>query len=93
MPRTRKPFVLFGNGNNGKTTLLSTFLLLLEEYSALLQVDTLMSRQESNNTQADLADLRGARFVMTSEAEEGQRLSQGKLKRITQGMGKIKGHP
>ena len=82
--------MLFGNGNNGKTTLLSTFLLLLEEYSALLQVDTLMSRQESNNTQADLADLRGARFVMTSEAEEGQRLSQGKLKRITQGMGKIK---
>lgn len=83
-------FVPFGRGNNGKTTLLSTFLLLLEEYSVLLQVDTLMARQESNNTQADLADLRGARFVMTSETEEGQRLSQGKLKRITQGMGKIK---
>jgi putative DNA primase/helicase len=83
-------FVPFGKGNNGKTTLLSTFLLLLEEYSVLLQVDTLMARQESNNTQADLADLRGARFVMTSETEEGQRLSQGKLKRITQGMGKIK---
>jgi putative DNA primase/helicase len=83
-------FVPFGTGNNGKTTLLSTFLHLLEEYSVLLQVDTLMARQESNNTQADLADLRGARFVMTSETEEGQRLSQGKLKRITQGMGKIK---
>jgi putative DNA primase/helicase len=83
-------FVPFGTGNNGKTTLLSTFLLLLEEYSVLLQSDTLMARQESNNTQADLADLRGARFVMTSETEEGQRLSQGKLKRITQGMGKIK---
>ena len=83
-------FVPFGSGNNGKTTLLSTFLHLLEEYAVLLQVDTLMVRQESNNTQADLADLRGARFVMTSETEEGQRLSQGKLKRITQGMGKIK---
>jgi putative DNA primase/helicase len=83
-------FVPFGTGNNGKTTLLSTFLNLLPEYSVLLQVDTLMSRQESNNTQADLADLRGARFAMTSETEEGQRLSQGKLKRITQGMGKIK---
>ena len=83
-------FVPFGTGNNGKTTLLSTFLHLLDEYSVLLQVDTLMARQESNNTQADLADLRGARFVMTSETEEGQRLSQGKLKRITQGMGKIK---
>ena len=83
-------FVPFGTGNNGKTTLLSTFLHLVAEYSVLLQVDTLMARQESNNTQADLADLRGARFVMTSETEEGQRLSQGKLKRITQGMGKIK---
>lgn len=83
-------FVPFGTGSNGKTTLLSTFLHLLEEYAVLLQADTLMVRQESNNTQADLADLRGARFVMTSETEEGQRLSQGKLKRITQGMGKIK---
>jgi putative DNA primase/helicase len=83
-------FVPFGTGNNGKTTLLSTFLQLLEEYAVLLQVDTLMVRAESNNTQADLADLRGARFVMTSETEEGQRLAQGKLKRITQGMGKIK---
>jgi putative DNA primase/helicase len=83
-------FVPFGTGNNGKTTLLATFLQLIEEYAVLIQVDTLMVRQESNNTQADLADLRGARFVMTSETEEGQRLAQGKLKRITQGMGKIK---
>jgi putative DNA primase/helicase len=83
-------FVLFGSGDNGKTTLLSTFLNLLEEYAVLLQVDTLMVRQESNNTQADLADLCGARFVMTSETEEGQYLAQGRFKRITQGMGKIK---
>ncbi len=83
-------FLAHGSGNNGKTTLLSTFLHLLEEYAVLLQIDTLMVRQESNNTQADLADLRGARFVMTSETEEGQRLAEGKLKRITQGMGRIK---
>ena len=83
-------FVPFGAGDNGKSTMLSTFRELVEEYSALLQVDTLMVRQESNNTQADRADLRGARFVQTSETEEGQRLAQGKLKSITQGMGKIK---
>jgi hypothetical protein len=29
---------------------------------------------------ADLADLRGARFITTSETEEGQRLAEGKLK-------------
>ena len=83
-------FLLHGRGNNGKSTLLSTFLKLLEEYAVLLQIDTLMVRQESNNTQADLADLFGTRFVQTSETEEGQRLAEGKLKRITQGMGKIK---
>jgi putative DNA primase/helicase len=83
-------FVLFGDGDNGKSTMLTTFRQLVEEYAQLLQADTLMVRQESNNTQADLADLRGARFVQTSETEEGQRLAQGKLKRITQGMGKIK---
>lgn len=83
-------FLLHGRGDNGKSTLLTLFLKLLEEYAGLLQIDTLMVRQESNNTQADLADLRGARFVMTSETEEGQRLAEGKLKRITQGMGRIK---
>jgi len=83
-------FVLIGTGNNGKTTLLATFMKVLGSYARLLQIDTLMTRQESNNAQADLADLRGARFVMTSETEEDQRLAEGKLKRITQGMGKIK---
>jgi putative DNA primase/helicase len=83
-------FLLHGRGDNGKSTLLTAFLKILEEYAVLLQIDTLMVRQESNNTQADLADLRGARFVMTSETEEGQRLAEGKLKRITQGMGRIK---
>jgi putative DNA primase/helicase len=83
-------FVLFGTGDNGKSTMLTTIRELVDEYAVLLQADTLMVRQECNNSQADLADLRGARFVQTSETEEGQRLAQGKLKRITQGMGKIK---
>lgn len=77
-------------GNNGKSTMLDTVRKIIREYSALLQVDTLMVRQESNNTQADLADLRGARFVQTSETEESQSLSQGKLKMLTAGMGTIK---
>jgi putative DNA primase/helicase len=83
-------FVLFGSGNNGKSTMLATIRELIREYSVLIDVNTLMVRQETSNTQADMADLRGARFAQTSEVEEGQRLAQGKLKRITQGMGSIK---
>jgi putative DNA primase/helicase len=85
-------FLLHGRGDNGKTTLLALCVRLLGEYATLIQIDTIMARHGSYdaNTLADLADLRGARFVMTSETEEGQRLSAGKLKRITQGMGRIK---
>jgi putative DNA primase/helicase len=84
-------FVCHGGGNNGKTTLLATVREVVGDYYAvLLQIDTLMARAADNNSQADLADLRGARFVMTSETEENQRLAEGRLKRITQGLGRIK---
>lgn len=85
-------FVVHGSGANGKTTILVIIFQCLGEYSGVVLVESIMSRQENNNASADLADLRGARFVMTSETEEGQRLAEGKLKRITQGVagGKIK---
>lgn len=84
-------FALHGPGNSGKTTLLATFRELIAEYAVVIQADTLMSRvHDTNNTQADLCDLRGARFAHTSECEASQRLSQSRLKAITQGMGSIK---
>jgi putative DNA primase/helicase len=85
-------FCFFGNGNNGKTTLLEAIRFLLWDYSAQLQIDTLMShrQRESNASLSDLADLRGARFVTTSEAEQGGRLAEGKLKYLSAGMGEVK---
>jgi len=85
-------FCLFGSGNNGKTTLLEAIRFVLWEYSAQLQIDTLMShrQRESNASLSDLADLRGARFVTTSEAEQGGRLAEGKLKYLSAGMGEVK---
>ena len=84
--------IAHGNGNNGKSTLLDTIRQLISEYSSKIMIDSLMIKPggESANTLTDLADLRGARFVNTSETEYGQRLSEGRLKRITQGMGTIK---
>ncbi len=84
-------FLLLGPTNAGKTTFLSTLRKIFPDYSAALQIETLMwGKNQDNNTSADLADLRGARFVVTSESEEGARLREAKLKRITQGMGSIK---
>lgn len=86
-------FIAYGaSGNNGKTTLLDAVRNLAPEYSAKILIDSLMLKHggETNNSLSDLADLKGARFANTSETESGQRLSEGKLKRITQGMGTIK---
>lgn len=85
-------FITHGAGNNGKSTLLDIIRQLIPEYSAKILIDSLMVRPggESTNALADLADLRGARFANTSETEYGQRLSEGRLKRITQGIGEIK---
>jgi putative DNA primase/helicase len=82
--------LLLGTTNTGKTTLLALYRDLLDEYATLVMVDALLQRHEDNNSRSDLADLRGCRFVMTSESEEGQRLREAKLKRITQGQGRIK---
>lgn len=83
-------FVAYGPGNSGKTTVLNGIRRIIPEHSTLLDPATLMARQESTNSQADLADLQGARFVQTSETEQGQRFAQAKLKRLSQGGGKIK---
>lgn len=88
-------FVFQGGGNNGKTTLLEVIRDALgdKEYAGQVQVDSLMIRPKealSNNAvNTDLADLQGCRFVSSSEVEEGQRLSLGRVKYLT-GIGQIK---
>ena len=80
-------------GNNGKTTLLEVIRYVLGEYSGQLMIDSLIRRgaqQGANsNPLADLSDLRGARLVTTSEAEEGAKLVEGQIKQLT-GMGQVK---
>jgi putative DNA primase/helicase len=79
-----------GGGANGKTTMLSTIKKVLgADYAISINIESLMSRFETNNGLADLARLRGKRFVTTSETEQGQRFAEGRLKRITQGQGEI----
>jgi putative DNA primase/helicase len=88
-------FVLFGEGNNGKTTLLEIIRDVLgdKQYAGQVQVDSLMVRPKealSNNAvNTDLADLQGCRFVSSSEVERGQKLSLSRVKYLT-GLSQIK---
>ena len=80
-------FVAHGSGDNGKTTMLSLVRDVTREYATVVGLDLLTTRDESNNVAAARAKLLGARFVTSSETEEGQRLSAARLKRICQGPG------
>jgi putative DNA primase/helicase len=75
-------FILFGTGANGKSTFLNTIMFLLGDYAKSTLTETFMKKNGDNNTN-DVARLRGTRFVTTTEVEQGRRLSEPLIKKIT----------
>jgi putative DNA primase/helicase len=75
-------FILFGTGANGKSTFLNTIMNLLGDYAIATPTETFMKKNGDQITN-DIARLRGARFVTTTEAEQGRRLSEPLIKQIT----------
>jgi putative DNA primase/helicase len=80
--REQVMFILHGNGANGKSTFLNTIQSLLGEYALQMDSETITSRQQTKIAN-DIARLRGARFVATSETGEGRRLDENKVKQMT----------
>jgi putative DNA primase/helicase len=75
-------FILFGSGANGKSTFLNVLMKLMGDYGISASTETFM-KKNGDQISNDIARLRGARFVVTSEAEEGRRLSEPLIKLIT----------
>jgi putative DNA primase/helicase len=75
-------FILFGTGANGKSTFLNTIMNLLGDYAIATPTETFM-RKSGDQITNDTARLRGTRFVTTTEAEHGRRLSEPLIKQIT----------
>ena len=75
-------FILFGTGANGKSTFLNTVMNLLGDYATATPTETFMKKSGDQITN-DIARLRGTRFVTTTEAEHGRRLSEPLIKQIT----------
>jgi putative DNA primase/helicase len=75
-------FILFGSGANGKSTFLNTIMYVLGDYAIATPTETFMKKTGDQLTN-DIARLRGTRFVTTTEAEQGKRLSEPLIKQIT----------
>ncbi|MCL2138390.1 MAG: hypothetical protein FWH41_02540 [Treponema sp.] len=69
------PDIRYGSGANGKSTFLNTIMHLLGDYAIATPTESFMKKNGDQNTN-DIARLRGTRFVTTTEAEQGRRLSE-----------------
>lgn len=78
---TENLLIINGHGSNGKTTFLSTIQSVLGDYATTVDPMLLMSYHQSER-QVGMARLRGARFAIAQETEEGQRLRPDMLKRL-----------
>ena len=70
------------SGYNGKTTIITAVATLLGDYATTLRVEALLAGHE-HAIPHDLADLRGARFVVTSETPKGKRFDDRLLKMLS----------
>jgi putative DNA primase/helicase len=76
--------LLWGGGENGKTTMINALSEMLGDYAATTPATTLMVRR-GGEIPNDLARLRGARFVTAIETEAGHRLAESLVKQLTGG--------
>ena len=77
-------WILWGDGCNGKSTLVTTVQALLGDYAMQAPLSMLVDRRR-DATPFDLADLPGRRFVAVSETREISCLAEGVIKQLTGG--------
>lgn len=77
-------FLLYGGGDNGKTTFLEIIFGILGDYAKETDPETFMAKK-SSGIPNDLAALRGARFVKSVETSGGRRMSEVRIKQMTGG--------
>jgi putative DNA primase/helicase len=77
----------YGSGANGKSVLVDLMARIMGDYAASAKIESITGKNRRGGGEAtpDLMPLIGARFVRTSEPDEGQRLQEGLIKELTGG--------
>lgn len=70
-----------GIGGNGKSTFYNAQAKVLGDYASSISSDVLIANSRKNKS-PEYAELRGKRFVIAAELEEGMRLDTGVVKRL-----------
>lgn len=79
-------WLLQGEAGSGKSTVLEALRGVLGEYAITAEFATFTRRERGDHgPRPDIARLAGARLVVASEGEDGQRLSEALVKNVTGG--------
>lgn len=81
---SHKMFILLGDGCNGKSVMLNVLNEVFGTYALNIQPQTI-GVKTTPGVNSDIARLKGARFVTTSEPNRGLKLDEGIVKQITGG--------
>lgn len=73
--------IAYGSGGNGKSTFYNAMFLALGDYAGSLSAETLTVNCRKNKS-PEYAELRGKRFVIAAELEEGNRLDTAIVKKL-----------
>jgi putative DNA primase/helicase len=74
--------ILHGAGKNGKSTLVELLRYVMGDYARGTDVETVLAKKYQG-VGNDVAALKGARFVSTSEIDRGRRFAESKVKQLT----------
>lgn len=76
--------ILFGHGKNGKSIFADTIRYVMGSYSDVIRQEVLMA-SSMQNVRHDVADIRGARYLLASEPPPGSKLNGSVIKELTGG--------
>lgn len=77
-------FFIYGDGGNGKGTFLNTIQSIMGAYAKPASMDTFAAQKHSKH-ETELARLRGARLVTSSETEANTAWAESRIKQVTGG--------
>jgi putative DNA primase/helicase len=82
-----KLFFVHGPTNSGKSTFMEMMKMVLADYARTANFESFLKKSSTNGGAAsgDIARLVGARFVVSSETDDGKELAEGVVKNMTGG--------
>ena len=82
--RERAFWILYGNGNNGKSVFIDLWSEILGDYASATTASSVMN-SKNDRIPNDIARLAGKRFIVIPETEENERLNASLIKALSAG--------